>query len=383
MDEYDQTLDADEQRIAPGQFVPNLVLSQQFFELAFRPTMIRNFPRMVYSAARIGFGDDVLGYDTEMWAHETWRPHINLCLNEEDIPIWGEIWSTLSDELPVAVASLAESLKPMTEAGLNLLRAHSFAPASHNIDIGTVPDLVKERIGSTSWPELGVADWLLASDERLLELTAGAVFHDGLDELLPMREKLSYYPDQIWRYMLASQWNRIANIEMVVGLTGDAGDELGSAMVTGTLVRDLMRLAFLVERTYAPYEMWIGSAFAKLKTAAHLAPILSGALAAQSSLERSSYLCNAYDHLANAHNTLSITDFVSPETQSYEHRNYQVLHAERFAEAIQATITDPAVLALPPYIGSIDQFSDSTTLLTHRERRNRLAGVYAGRQQDA
>ena len=42
------------------------------------------------------------------------------------------------------------------------------------------------------------------------------------------------------------------------------GDELGSAVLGARLVESAMRLAFLMERTYAPYVKWFGTAFARL-----------------------------------------------------------------------------------------------------------------------
>ncbi len=36
------------------------------------------------------------------------------------------------------------------------------------------------------------------------------------------------------------------------------GDEVGSALIGSRLVRDIMRLCFLMEQTYAPYAKWFG-----------------------------------------------------------------------------------------------------------------------------
>ena len=107
--------------------------------------------------------------------------------------------------------------------------------------------------------------------QPLLEVTAGGVFHDGLGELIPMREKLAWYPHDVWLYLLASQWMRIAQEEPFVGRCAEAGDELGSRIVAGRIVRDLMRLCFLIERRYAPYSKWLGTAFARLDCASELA----------------------------------------------------------------------------------------------------------------
>ena len=45
-----------------------------------------------------------------------------------------------------------------------------------------------------------------------------------------------------------------------------------------------------------------------------------------------------------------------------------MIRAERFAGALFATIGDPRIAALPP-IGTVDQFADSTDLVSHAGRR--------------
>ena len=58
------------------------------------------------------------------------------------------------------------------------------------------------------------------------------------------RAQLAYYPEQVWFYLLASAWKRIAQEEPFVGRCGEAGDEMGSRIITARLMRDLMRLCF-------------------------------------------------------------------------------------------------------------------------------------------
>jgi hypothetical protein len=41
----------------------------------------------------------------------------------------------------------------------------------------------------------------------------GAVFHDGLDTLHQVRAGLQWYPHDLWRYVLACQWRRVAQEE--------------------------------------------------------------------------------------------------------------------------------------------------------------------------
>ncbi len=73
------------------------------------------------------------------------------------------------------------------------------------------------------------ADWLGAPAQLLLEATAGAVFEDATGELTSARERLRWYPDDVWLYLMACQWRRIEQEEPFVGRTGEVGDDLGSA----------------------------------------------------------------------------------------------------------------------------------------------------------
>ena len=117
---------------------------------------------------------------------------------------------------------------------------------------------------STRAPGVGVADWLLTPTQLLASLTGGAVFHDPDGELARRRAALAWYPDDVWRYALAAGWLKVAQEEAFIGRTGSTGDDLGSRILAARLARELIRLAFLVERRWAPYGKWLGRAFAEL-----------------------------------------------------------------------------------------------------------------------
>ncbi|HWD74857.1 MAG TPA: DUF4037 domain-containing protein, partial [Solirubrobacteraceae bacterium] len=61
------------------------------------------------------------------------------------------------------------------------------------------------------------------------------------------------------------------------GRCAEAGDELGSAVVTARLARDLMRLCLLMRRRYPPYSKWLGTAFARPAFRRHLMVSCDGA----------------------------------------------------------------------------------------------------------
>ena len=139
-----------------------------------------------------------------------------------------------------------------------------------------------------------------------------------------------------------------AEEEAFPGRCAEAGDELGSAVVTARLARELMRLWLLMHRRYPPYSKWLGSAFAQVPGGAGLGRHLSAALAAAGWPARERELVRAYRIVAEAHNGLGLTEPLDPGTRPYYDRPYQVLDAGRFAAALTAAITDPLVRRLGP-----------------------------------
>jgi hypothetical protein len=135
--------------------------------------------------------------------------------------------------------------------------------------------------------------------------------------LAPVRERLAWYPDDVWRWLLACQWRRLDQEEPFVGRTAEVGDEVGSRVVTARLVRDLVRLAFLQERRYAPYSKWLGSAFSKLEARAPLGESLRRALEAGDFAGRQAALVDAFQMAAARHNALGITDWVDAAVRPF------------------------------------------------------------------
>jgi hypothetical protein len=224
--------------------------------------------------------------------------------------------------------------------------------------------------------EPSAVQWLTWPQQHLLGVTAGQVYYDGLKQLEPIRKKLHYYPRDVWLYLLAAQWARIGQEEPFVGRTGDVGDELGSRVLAARLVNDIMFMCFLVERTYAPYPKWFGSAFARLESGSELMPILHQILSAEKWPLREEYLCQAYEILAGKHNALGITAPQPVHVRFFHNRPYRVIDAARFVEALREAISEPEVKQIGTLIGSIDQFSHSTDLRSYPRLHKKLESLY-------
>ena len=287
-------------------FVPGVELNRLFYEEVVGPLMAAQFPDLVYSAALIGYGSDVLGYDTTLSTDHEWGPRLLLFLEGSDeaafYRVAGALNQTFQQHLPATFRGYSTTFwtRMATYGARDMypVTPNDTPRLDHHIQMWTVDEFLRWELGVDSVDHLRVEDWLRFPEQMLLEVTAGAVYHDGLGQLVPIREQLSYYPHDIWLYRLAAQWRRIAQEESFVGRSGDVGDDLGSHLVAARLVRDVMRLCFLLERHYAPYSKWWGTAFACLACAPHVGPQLCAALAAATWQEREECLAHVYETVA-------------------------------------------------------------------------------------
>jgi hypothetical protein len=341
-------------------FVAGLSLAAATYREAVRPVLDDAFPRLAHSAALIGPGSEVLGYDSARSTDHDWGPRVLLFLGPADADRYADdIIEVLRERMPASVAGWSTNFRP---------------PGSdHGVEVHALDVWLSGQLGVDPRNGMRARDWLAVPTQLLLQATAGAVFHDGLGQLEPIRAALAWYPDDVWRYVLACQWRRIAQEEAFPGRCAENGDDLGSRIVTARLVRDLMRLALLMQRRYPPYSKWLGTAFAQLQCAPTLGPALSDALTAVDWPQREDALCVAYEQLARVHNQLGLAEQVEPTIRLYYDRPFRVLAADRFADATRLAITDAEVLALPPHIGAVDQFVDSTDVLSAADRARAAA----------
>ena len=362
-------------------FVPGLELSRRFYQEAVRPILDAEYPGLPHSAALIGPGSEVLGFDTPMSADHHWGPRVMLFLTSEDYDRRrAAIHETLRRRLPHRCEGYPTNFSAPNpdDNGTQLLQATDAGPVNHRVELFTVAGFWLDYLGFDIARDLEPADWLTFPEQKLCTLTTGAVYHDGIG-LQAVRDRFAYYPRDVWLYLLAAGWARIGQEEHLMGRAGSVGDEIGSALIGARLARDLMRLCFLMERQYAPYPKWFGTAFMRLACGPELAPILRRAQLAETWQEREQHLCAAYERVAAMYNALGLTDPLASTVRPFWGRPFRVIGCERFAEALTAKISDPAVrhIAGRRLIGGMDQFSDSTDLLSDPGWRETLRGLYA------
>ncbi|WP_336206853.1 DUF4037 domain-containing protein [Nonomuraea sp. LPB2021202275-12-8] len=327
-------------------FVPGIELSRAFYTEAVAP-LLAGVP---HSAALIGPGSEVLSFDTGRSADHDWGPRVLVFVPDGMV---ADVEATVAARLPA--------------------RFHGFATVFDyhgrvrpGVVVAELGEWLAGQLGFDPRPGISLLDWLSVPWQRLAEVTRGEVFHDGLadagDGLETVRQALRWYPEDVWRYVLACQWRRIAQEEPFPARCGEVGDELGSAVEGARLARDVMRLALLLRRRYPPYAKWLGSALARMPGSAELGESLGAAMAARSWRDRQEGLSAAYSRLAALQNRVGLAGRLDERVRGFYDRPFQVIGGDRFADALMEEVSDPVIRRLP-VVGCVDQLSDSVDLL--------------------
>ena len=321
------------------KFAGGLALSEAYYFELVKPLLAAEYADLSYSAALIGNGSEVLGFDTEMSSDHCWGPRLLLFLEKDDFfKRKDELNSFLEAKLPSSYKGYATHF----DAPPNLPEVKNYG-----IVFLTIESFIQKQLEFPfrEGQELNPVDWLKFQEYQLATIAGGKVFHDGL-KLESVRAQFHYYPQDVWLYLMASFWLHIEEEEHLMGRAGFVGDEVGSALIAARLVRSLMRLCFLMERQYAPYAKWFGTAFSKLKSADKLEPVFRLVLSSSSWRERQRWLCEAYKLIAGMQNSLAIIEPMRTAPIQFHDRPFLVISMGRFSQAISEKISDATLRSL-------------------------------------
>jgi hypothetical protein len=318
------------------------------------PLLAAHRPGLAHAAGRLGSGSDVLGLDDDLSRDHDWGLRLTLLVED--------------DETAADLDSMLESELPETFDGLPTRFPTSWdLTTTHKVDVAETDAFVKSRLGVNPRELDDPTTWLRLTGQSVLEITAGPVFVDTVGSISSIRKRLAWYPHDVWLYVVASGWRRLSQELPMVGRCADVGDDLGSRVIAARLARDVMHLAFLVERVWPPYPKWFGTGFARLASAAAAAPALAGALAAKTWTEREAGLAAAIDAVHGRQREVGLPSVDQPHIPFWS-RPYRTISDDLVAVLTNA-IADPVVAALPPGVGSIEQRVDNVDILSWPARR--------------
>jgi Domain of unknown function (DUF4037) len=325
------------------RFKPGVELARGFYADVVAPLV-----DTAHSACLIGEGSEVLGYDSPRSTDHEWGPRLQVFVATDAV---AHVRSVIGNGLPPEYQGWPTAWFSLAQQRI-----------THHIEIATLDEWLVAHLGVDPRSGLDYATWLGLPQQHLLQLTGGEVFHDDDGELSRVRTSLRWYPDDVWRWLVASQWHLIGNTEPLLGRTLEAGDQRGARLLVDRLCTLIMEMAFLQERRYRPYAKWFGTAFAELRAATSLGPLIDAASSEPPSARADSALSSALMALAQRHNESGISEPIAPVMADFDVninsavRPYPVLNTRDFIDATSRSIGDPALRALP-LVGGIDQLT--------------------------
>lgn len=304
----------------------------------------------------------MLGYDTTMSADHDYGSCVQIFLPATAFPQTAKaIMEVLDQMLPASIdgwnVRYPTVVRPPADTAQD-----GMLGSDRGVEIYTLQAWCDRFFGRQFTAELTSIEWLSYPEQLFLSITAGAVFRDDLGELTALRTRLAHFPKDVWLYKLAVQWDRIAEERAYVGRTGDVGDELGSRTIASRMVGNIMRLAMPIERRYAPYPKWFGTAFSQLTCAGALSPKLEQVLAATDWQTREQKLIDTCSLLAELQVKNSVPGAIHPTLGSLHSRPFRFVDSLKISNGLRGAIVDEEIGKLPEF-GAVDQFISSNFVL--------------------
>lgn len=141
-------------------FMPGLDLSRRFYFEAVRPLLDEAVPGLAHSAARLGGGSEVLGFDTARSADHEWGSRLQLFLRPEDVTRHGTaLTALLSARLPKTFYGYPTHFAATAEAGIRITQAAD-GPVHHRVDITDPGTWFTAQLGFDPGQGVTSLDWL-------------------------------------------------------------------------------------------------------------------------------------------------------------------------------------------------------------------------------
>lgn len=344
-----------------NSFIKGRELSKQFYVEIIQP-MLSDTP---HDAVLIGEGSDVLGFDQPISKDHDWGPRITIFVsNKEQIqPTRGKILANLPERFLGFSTFVDED--------------------SSNIQVATAWKWLHRNLSIKDIYSLTYSDWLSFPQQHLLQFVGGVSFADSLGDYKKAKQILSWYPDDVWSWAMASQWYLIWSSERLIQRTLEDEDYLGSQLILQKVVRYMIEMWFLQSKQYKPYDKWLGSVFGRLEGSSFIKEKSLEIFSTNDTAKQIQLLQQMLVRLGENHTKLVLTKNVEPKIVPYEVgvnnavRPYKIFNSSDYKDACIEIIEDPTLQKLI-FVGTIDQMTNvSDAMINFTEWTTILREGYA------
>ncbi|MDQ0878905.1 hypothetical protein QFZ77_007564 [Paenibacillus sp. V4I3] len=228
-----------------------LQLSKQFFFEVGLPRIKHELPEiMPYLAAGLGGGSECHENDDEISRDHGWGPGFGVWLQKDKKERFETELRAVLDRLPKQFMGYEWAEEKDAKYACVIL----------NID-----DFIIAKVGISDAPS-NEFEWLNIAEERLFEITHCRIFYDAPgDTTRRFNSFKQYYSEDVWKKRLSHhiyelwRWNI-----QYVKRSATRGDFVTAGLLWGRFAEHVMKVGFLLNREYAPYEKWLYVQFLKL-----------------------------------------------------------------------------------------------------------------------
>ena len=183
--------------------IKGLELSRRFYEEFGEPMIHERFPGYEdrITTGLVGRGSQCYGFDDELSTDHDFGPDFCLWLDDD-------VYDEIGDDLQKAYNDLPDefmgykrvTVLPPDGRRVGVIRTKEFY--CRILDIGQ--DLLEAFVEGSSH-DTAYVFFASVREENLSGCTNGEVFREGTGDFVRIRNKLSYYPDTIWKRRIAEE----------------------------------------------------------------------------------------------------------------------------------------------------------------------------------
>ncbi|MEM8859765.1 MAG: DUF4037 domain-containing protein [Chloroflexota bacterium] len=251
-------------------------ISREFFHEIVQPILVEHFPEETARTTfgLFGYGSEALRMDDEYSRDHHWGVRIDALMPADVFE------SKKQSMLDTLAAHLPDSYQ-----GHSLQEGHL---AGAGLSPDSMEGFLLRTVGLDQPPKTH-AEWLSVPEEDIIHVVNGEIWHDPLGEFTAVRNAFqAYYPEPV-RLRRIAHWCRYFSGMGTYALRRALLRKNGyyANITFSRALRWGVQIAFLLEKTYCPYDKWTMAYFEKLpRLAAPLTPIIEEAIELDTGWER-------------------------------------------------------------------------------------------------
>ncbi|MRR30109.1 DUF4037 domain-containing protein, partial [bacterium] len=287
-----------------------------------------------------------------------WGPRLQIFVGKTDAGRIEAVKAFLRVHLPGEFMGFPTHFSEKGPDGTQHMQVHAGGEVNHLIEVYEI-DRYFDEILHKEVSQLSALDWLCIPEQKLVEVTRGRVFHDGLGYLNEIRAALRYYPVDIKLVKLAAYWDCVNNEEAFVGRAVEFGDLAGLKLLAARMVNLMLKICFVAKETYVPYSKWFSRGFDDLGLPGIKAQTFE-VLTENEPAAIESKLAGLYLAMLALQNESAGVPRVEREISDYYNRPYKVIKAGGIVAALRGSIMDERLKQIDLTLVGLDNKLDSS-----------------------